>query len=304
MKRLGMFLLLSSSILQSSPADKKQIYDKQRALLSAFVENKRLVVGANPTRGFFGCFFAVLNCLEWCEKNKILPVVHWGEQCLYYDKRGHNGIIANAWEYYFEPVSTGKHKKGDRLWLGFRSPEGGGISLLKDKAKHCSTQACRKKFNTLIKKYIKIKQPVMDKIESFYLQHMAGKKTIGLHLRGTDKTKEMKPVEPLALIQAANDYAAKHPGCQFLVATDEQNLLEQAQIELKGPVIFYEAHRSSNGQPIHFAQSDNKALLGEEVLIETLLLARCEALVHTVSNVSIAALYFNPTLVSILLKPE
>lgn len=36
--------------------------------------------------------------------------------------------------------------------------------------------------------------------------------------------------------------------------------------------------------------------MGEDVLVETMLLSRCNHFVHTISNVSTAALFFNPDL--------
>ena len=64
---------------------------------------------------------------------------------------------------------------------------------------------------------------------------------------------------------------------------------------LNGPVVYYDSYRSVNGEPIHDSEhSYNKAQLGEEVLIEVSLLARCDLFVHTRSNVSTAVLLFNP----------
>ena len=86
---------------------------------------------------------------------------------------------------------------------------------------------------------------------------------------------------------------------QFFVATDEQKLLEEAQELLSGPVIYCDSYRSLNGEPLHRPkkkQDYSKAKLGEEVLIETLLLSKCNGFVHTRSNVSTAVLFFNPEL--------
>jgi hypothetical protein len=135
---------------------------------------------------------------------------------------------------------------------------------------------------------------------------MKDKITIGIHLRGTDKYLEEHPISWTFFFQKANEQADLFgPQCQFLVATDENTLLEQATIKLNRPVIYYNCRRSSDGKPLHYGRkTTNKAILGEDILIEAQLLSRCNLLIHTRSNVSTAALYFNPDLQNILLTAK
>lgn len=270
---------------------------------AAFIQNDRLVIGADPERGFFGCFLAVLNNLEWCSRNNVQPHVYWDENSLYYQPEGYNGVQHNAWEYYFEQVSQGTFQDNELQWMGFRNVEGKGISLLKDQGAKYSTQEYREKIHKIIEKHIIVKPQITAKVDAFYKQFMEGKKTIGIHLRGTDKPTEGKQVPAATILETANALATKYPGCQFFVATDEVALLEEAKRSLHGKVIAYDSYRSPDGKPIHFyAPEYSKAKLGEEVLIEALLLTRCTAFVHTVSNVSMSVLFFNPDLQSILIR--
>ena len=172
----------------------------------------------------------------------------------------------------------------------------------------------RRKINAIIQKYIRIKPTITEKVDTFYEEHMAGKVTIGIHIRGTDKFLETKVINFEHVCERANWIAEKYPECQFLVATDEQRLLDEAKKLLNGKVIHYEAYRSLDGLPIHNgtilkngkgikkgrvnkpSHSYNKAKMGEEVIIETLLLSRCNEFVHMRSNVSTAVLFFNPEL--------
>ena len=62
------------------------------------------------------------------------------------------------------------------------------------------------------------------KVDRFYNTHLAGKKTIAIHLRGTDKHIEEKPVSPERIIAEALKYADENT--QFFLATDEQKLLD------------------------------------------------------------------------------
>ena len=196
---------------------------------AAFIQNDHLVIGADPERGFFGCFLAVLNNLEWCSLNNVQPHVYWDKNSLYFQPEGYNGVQNNAWEYYFEQVSEGTYQENDPQWLGFRNVEGKGISLLKDQGAKYSTQEYREKIHKIIEKHIIVKPQITAKVDAFYKQFLAGKKTIGIHLRGTDKPSEAKQVPATAILEAANALATKYPGCQFFVATDEVALLEEAK---------------------------------------------------------------------------
>lgn len=254
--------------------------------LVPMVYNKH-VIGCQ-SHGFFSIFFGVLNHLFWCEKYRQIPVVYWGPNCLYYDPQGYNGFT-NAWEYYFEPVSSAKYTINDVIHDQYYAPDNscieyrvwGGMSLF----------GYRDQAHRIIRKYIKVKNHINSKVECFYRKNMERKKTIGIHLRGTDKYKECIPVAMEKIFKAANEYT----DCQFLIATDEENLLQLAKENLLGPVIFYPVKRSHTGVPVHLDENQkNKALIGEEVLIEVLLLAKCQYFIHTTSNVAAAVYFFNP----------
>lgn len=239
------------------------------------------VIGARDA-GLFSNFLGVLNHLQLCHDNKLKPVVYWDSASKYYVPEGFNGST-NVWEYYFHPVSSLSYTPGDRIHYEYI------VGELEDMfwGTVCD-KAARDKANPLIKKYIKPKGKIRYKVDAFYNKFMAGKKTIGIHIRGTDKAREVEavPVEKFAEI------AKKYPGYQFLVATDDQKLLNDLKLLIKGTVINYDCFRSEDGSPIHI-KKPSFAQLGEDVVVEVLLLARCEKLIHSLSNVSTAVLFFN-----------
>ena len=127
---------------------------------------------------------------------------------------------------------------------------------------------------------------------------MQGHKVIGIHLRGKFLGPEVVTVPFDVIFETANKLSDDN--CIFFIATDQQPLLEQAQRKLNGRVIFYETQRyGKTTSPTPKMKRHPK--MGEDVLIEVLLLAHCDYLVHTLSNVSTAALYFNPSMNHILL---
>jgi hypothetical protein len=260
--------------------------------------NDKHVIGCHSKAGLFSLFLSVLNDLTWCERNGKIPVVYWkSSHCVYYQKKKYNGA-KNPWEYYFLPVSNLSYNKRDKINNQCAAPDGstifpsGPIWLL--------TQTQRMWVNeALIEKYIKLHPSIQQKINDFYQTHFEGKKTVGIHLRGTDKFTEEKPVPILKIFEEAN----RHKNCQYFIATDEEKLLKTAIKTLHGKVIYHSSTRSTNGQPVHLRKT-NRAKLGEEVLIEAYLLSNCDYFIHTVSNVSTAVLLLNPELKSTLMRMD
>ncbi|MBS1986706.1 hypothetical protein JST99_02110 [Candidatus Dependentiae bacterium] len=276
--------LVSIPIVQAKPALK--------------TENKKYVIGAHQG-GFFAAFLAVLNHLAYCKRAHKIPVVYWDARSWYYRKEGFNGSY-NAWEYYFKPVSNLKYvPKKDRLHASYDAPYNTlHYTNLDNDTRHT--------VHNLITEYIHINSIVQGKIDTFYQQHMAGGHTVGIHLRGTDKCIEMKPIAVEKIIATALEHAL--PDTRFFIASDEQQLLARAAKLLDGhTVIFYDCYRSPDtNKPLHIKNTDatrpSCAQLGEDVLVEMSLFALCDVLVHTRSNVSAAALYYNPRLKNVVVS--
>jgi hypothetical protein len=268
-------------------------------------ESKPIFVIRRDAGGLFAGVFTVINNVEWCEKNNYEPTVYWSENSLYFEKEGHNGVKDNVWEYYFEPISEIRYRpgmEGDfRFCQNYRAPDGSAIPgpYAADYDRNLDKEY-REGIHDIISRYIKIKQYIFDKVDHFYQTQMSGKRNIGIHLRGTDKPLEQKyDCTVDNILETANQcIPADGEAYQFLIATDEEKLLNRAKELLRGPVISYDSFKSKNGEPIHdsWGHGYNRAKLGEEVLVEVLLLSKCDVFVHTRSNVSTAALMFNPEL--------
>ncbi len=256
-------------------------------------ENKH-VIGCSEA-GFFSNFFHVLNHLAWCEKNKKTPVIYWDELSLYYQRTGYHGMY-NVWEYFFEPVSHLGYQSGETMHRDFTAPDGTGIEYTS--FHRIDLKTYKYWAYDLISKYIRLKPSIKKKVDDFYKNNMENRKTIAIHLRGTDKFKEVAPVSLDKIIAQANQYT----GFQYLVASDEQAMLDFAKKNLQGPVIFYRCKRSNSNNALHTTPRPHPAHGGRDVLIEVLLMALCDKFIYTSSNVSTAVHFFNPNIDSYLLS--
>lgn len=265
--------------------------------------HEKHVIGPWPN-GFFSSFFAVLNHLAWAKKNHKIPVIYWDDKSIYYQKEGFMGAT-NVWEYYFEPVSDVSYQTDDIVFRSFQAPDGSVLTPFK--APDVNGFSCllvneaRVSVKSIIDEFIKIRPYILNIVTNFKKEHrMDDIITIGIHLRGTDKQNEVEAFNSQLLLEAANDFVKKNrlSNYQFLIATDEQKLLDLAKKELRGKVIYTDAKRSYSWQGLHWqaTYAHVRAQLGLDVLTEALLLASSNVFIHTCSNVSSAVLYFNTAL--------
>ncbi len=259
---------------------------------------------------------------------------HNGEikKSLYYSNEGYNNS-KNVWEYYFEPVGSskaeeGSHKVSDIFQVGFHDldlktlnkkflifnlhsytplttwlyfitdPEAESINP----SEKSSFKIHRSEVNTYIKKYVKPKKQIQDKIDSFKSKYFDGK-VVGVHVRGTDKGSESKIGQrPYVTVEnylkVLEDTLLSFPDASIFIASDNNEAIAKIFKKFKNnKIIVYNCTRMKTYDsivPVHLSsQSGPKA--GEEALIDCLLLSSCDHIICTDSNLSAAALYFNPS---------
>jgi hypothetical protein len=89
------------------------------------------------------------------------------------------------------------------------------------------------------------------------------------------------------------------------LATDDLNVIGKFKEIFGERLIFCDNFtRSDSGEALHLSSSVNRPKIGEEVLIECLLLSKCNVLIHSRSNVASVALYINPDLSHIYIPPR
>lgn len=80
------------------------------------------------------------------------------------------------------------------------------------------------------------------------------------------------------------------------------DFLEEAKEKYTGHLIATHSLRAKSGDVAVHHTFKNSYRLGEEAVIDCLLLSQCDILIRTSSNLSLWSTYFNPTLPTILLN--
>lgn len=297
------------------------------------LSNKGVIVCLSRKVGFFALFFQVLGHIYRAEQEQIVPVVFFGSNCLYWSDNGYNGIQDNTWEYYFEPVSKltiedvfdeplerlkyASIYEYSKANITHNPPEqyAGNLKGSILVPAHITVTNCwpdfdpgqqeihedrRGIFHDLINRYIRIHPTITNKIETFYQHHFANTKVIGIHMRGTERSQEVtgwykKPhLDENVYMREIDRLLREFPDAKIFLATDTKNTVEKFRARYKDRLLTYDAQRADDGNSPHLQFGG--AELGEQVLIESVLLSKTCFLVHGISNVAFAALCFSPNL--------
>ncbi|MFT7530130.1 MAG: hypothetical protein ACI9FD_001134 [Gammaproteobacteria bacterium] len=147
-----------------------------------------------------------------------------------------------------------------------------------------------------------VKSHIQEKVDIFTKLHFIGNKVLGIHMRGTDKGAAnappalMKVIKPRACFSHIDDYTKQNGRCKIFVATDQQQFLDQLKTRYGDRIVSYDAIRASDDRNPFDVDRNDGYQKGEEVLIDCLLLSRCDYLLKCTSAVGEFAMYFNPSL--------
>jgi len=245
--------------------------------------------------------------------------------CLYTDTSRELDPTYSCWEHFFEKVSdadlkaalAGEYEESDIFQVGFHDLDPATLNnkfLIYNLHSytplnlwtHCYLKSPgllehRRKVGEIIRDTIRPTKEIFNKVEAFAREHFSNK-MVGVHVRGTDKASESKIGQrPTVTI---DDYLTKlrrlirrDPEVTLFIASDNNESIKVIfETFPKNKKIVYTCTRMSTYDsvvPVHLTDAAN-VQLGQEALIDCLLLSKCDSLVCTDSNLSAAAAYFNP----------
>jgi hypothetical protein len=276
-------------------------------------------------QGFFSLVFQAVGHAYLMEKTHSVCVVYFNRHCPYWSDAGYNDS-RNVWEYYFEPLSDRAIQ--DVFDIPLETLESLSCDEFKQLAQNTRVTATnrypdvieywspigigfeRTFVHGLLNKYVRIKPSLQHKLNEFCETQFLSRPILGVHYRGMEKThgeaKDWVISRNAADLKAfylkeMKRYLQKHRSARIFVATDSQNFLDEARSLFGEAILFRKAARLEKSEEVvglHFSPTakSHGPILGEEVLLDALTLSRTDFLIHGVSNVSNAALFFNPQL--------
>lgn len=278
--------------------------------------------------GFFANLRAIVYEIIAAEENGKIPVVVSSRYALekynysmsahrnlFWSKEGYHGRH-NTWEYYFEPPSgisvdfdfiairdVKKTYENSRFFpredfianfshYGYINKKWATTNGMSD----YPTPTFQIKMAEALKRYVKIKPAIMEQVEAFYRQNMAGFAVVGVHIRRTDlENKESIGMTNGLYLELIDRYLEYQ---KIFLATDCDKTLHDMNEVYGDKLLHTAAFRGKDNRGIHnqWEPELSKPQLGEEVLIDALLLARCDLFIHGNSSMNFAILNWQPRL--------
>jgi len=118
-----------------------------------------------------------------------------------------------------------------------------------------------------------------------------------VHIRGTD-LRYAPPVSPAEYFEPIERYLEGHSRARIFLATDQVQYLELIKNRYGSIVQNYDCLRSATSTAPFNLKAGSPYRKGEDVLVDILLLSRCDFLVRGASNIPEMAIYFSGNLES------
>jgi len=243
------------------------------------------MVVQDSTAGMFSNMMGVLRALS--EYSYVH--VQW-TQAMY--KRDNN-----TWTQYFLPISMCSPVVSPRArWHGASVGHPGKSKL--------SKELTRQDFHTATRR-IQLLPHLLVKIRHFKHRHF-GAHNLGVHIRNTDRRTDQVGIAqrlyvvPFSRIQTAVEkYLELHPETTTIfVATDDETTMVELKRVFKDLVVSQHIPRSRGNISIHDFRNKESTPYekGEGALIDSYLLAECDHLILTASQLNMYALFLSPNM--------
>lgn len=237
--------------------------------------------------GFFSNLAYVIRHLKLIEGTNLIPFVDFENFKTHYNNDKPINGTDNSWEYYFEQLSpyTAEdiYQSKNVLFCDGVYPHN---VILTDEEKF-------KYYN----KVFKIKPHIKEALAK-YEKEFLNNKVLGIHFRGKDINSypdhHFGPTEK-QIFKYTDEIIEKFGINKIFIATDEKKYLENFEKRYADMVFYTDNFRTSGVNEFNVNPRENhRYLLGQEVLIDFILLLKCNGLLHSFSNIPRVAKVLNP----------
>jgi hypothetical protein len=242
--------------------------------------------------GFFSNVGLVLCHLKIAHDAGMIPVVDFQNfETLYSEKDPIHGTT-NAWEYYFKPVSNytlDEVYKSKNVFFGTGMfPVSLGFNITEMEG-----------LDEIYKKYVFLQPYAEEIINSYMKKFNLNDKTLGIHFRGNEiKYSPGHPFPPTEkqMFKYTDEILKKYDIEKIFLITIVQDYNDLFIERYGKKVVYTDSFRTENKKYFFkLSPRDNhRYLLGLEVLIDAILLSKCNGLLCGDSNIVEFARLLNP----------
>lgn len=204
----------------------------------------------------------------------------------------------NLWDHFFEPLPEPDLPARRVPVTQFAER---GITGVKAYRTYRQGPDWRRLYHGAFTRHVRVRPHILARVERLHRELIGGRFCVGVHCRAPAHEVECpRPVPPIeAFIRRAERLLPQDRPAVVFIATD----LEEAAVRFRDafgercamqPAV--ERLHPGAGGHVHHEHPNPSLRLGEEVLVDALLLARCQRLLHVTSNLATAVGYINPAI--------
>jgi len=240
--------------------------------------------------GFFSILSSVLCHLQIAENLGLSPVVDFENFPSTYSENEQVNGSNNMWDYYFEPIQSVPlnkvYESGNFVLTDGGHPAGAVMSVSHDKS-----------LLDTFRKYVVPNSTTLAALASANQQVQIDEFTLGIHFRGQEMRRARGHPFPPTLQQVFSntDLLLERGSFKRIFLVTEGAEYEKAFTTRYGSLIQTLPHyrRFRKNSYSIYPRLNHRFLLGQEILVDTLLLAECNSLISGSSNVSEMAILLN-----------
>ena len=262
-----------------------------------------------PGGGFFSNWIWVVAHLCYADKRGYIPVVdQMNYETEYTENKPINGTT-NVWEYYFNQPNDASledvYESSNYILSDF--------AIHSDELPYSEATATEfivndtklKHVHDIVSRNIHLNNELQNMLDNNWnkIVHDENEVIIGVHVRRTDKIVpppgHYAATENDLYIVEIDKILQENPNARIFLCCDDYGTIDMFRSRYGTKVLFNEAYRAKPGSKvgIHldkaYVRENHKYLLGVEVIMDTYMLAKCDFLIHTHSNVTNAAIIIN-----------
>ena len=248
------------------------------------------VIKRTPGTGFFSNITFVLNHISLSEKLGFIPIIDMENYKTIYNEKIKIKNTFNAWEYYFNKLNTFNldevYKSKNVIITSSEFNRTFYYNFLENE-----------RLIEIFQTQINVKKR-LSKIYNKISLNFNKKKVLGIHFRGTSYKKTTgHPFPPTKrqILNCTNKIIKKEKIEKIFLVTEELGYLEFFKEKFPDKLIYLKTSYRSNKNDAFklYPRKLHRYKLGREILIESMLLSKCDAFLFSNSNVSKAVIGFN-----------
>ena len=240
--------------------------------------------------GFFSILSSVLCHLQIAENLGFSPVVDFKNFTSTYSENEQINGSHNMWEYYFEPIQSVPlnkvYESGNFVLTDGGHPAGAVMSVSHDES-----------LRDTFRKYVVLNSTTLAALASAKQKVEIDEFTLGIHFRGQEMRRARGHPFPPTLQQVFSntDLLLERGSFKHIFLVTEGAEYEKAFTTRYGSLVQTLPHyrRFRKNSYSIYPRMNHRFLLGQEILVDTLLLAECNSLISGSSNVSEMAILLN-----------